>query len=122
MSENSEDLIFTKDKPVIILTVVAALFAIANVLQTFIRLRSHDFKVPVQYVVNDGSVLQTSNWYTLFSLALFSLLGTGVVIFLAYKLHKSNRVFAAGVLTVQVVLAVVTLIVSGALLGLVSKV
>lgn len=122
MSDNSDNLVFTKDKPVMIVAVVAVMLALANVLQTFIRLRSHDFKVPVQYIVNDGSVLQTSSWYTLFSLALFSLLGTGVIIFLSYRLHKSNRVFAIGVLTVQIILALVTLITSGALLGLVSKV
>jgi hypothetical protein len=122
MSENSEAVPFTKDKPVMILAVTASVLALANVLQTLIRLKSHDFKVPTQYVVSDGSVLQTSSWYTLYSLALFSLLGTGLLIFLAYRLHKSNKVFAAGVLTVQVILTMVSLIVSGALLGLVSRV
>lgn len=122
MSENTDSIPFTKDKTVMILAVVASLLSLGNVLQTFIRLRSHAFKVPTQYVVSDGSVLQTSNWYTLYSLALFSLLGTGLLIFLAYRLHKSNKVFAAGILVVQVVLAVVSLVVTGALLGLVSRV
>jgi hypothetical protein len=122
MSEHSETLSYTKDKPVIVLAILSGFLALANIIQTFVRLRSHTFKVPVQYVVNDGSVLQVSSWYTLYSLALFSVISTGIIIFLSYRLHKANRVFAAGALSVQIVLAVVTLVVSGALLGLVSKV
>lgn len=122
MSETTAPVPFTKDKAPMILAITAGILALANVLQTFIRLRSHAFKVPVQYVVSDGSVLQTSNWYILYSLALFSILGTVTILFLAYRLHKRNAMFATGVLAVQVVVAIISLVVSAALLGLVSRV
>ena len=113
---------FTKDKPVIILAIVGGLLALAQVLVVLIRLSSHDFKVPVQYIVNDGSVLQTSSWYTLYSLALVAALGAGVSIFLAHRIHKTNRVLALGVLITSAVIGVIGLLVANALLGLVSRV
>ncbi len=113
---------FTKDKPVIILAVVSGLLALAQVIVVFVRLSSHDFKVPVQYIVNDGSVLQTSSWYTLYSLALVAALGAGASIYLAHRIHKTNRVLAAGVLITSVVIGVVGVLVAYALLGLVSRV
>jgi hypothetical protein len=113
---------FSKDKPVVILAVLSGLLAFINTAATLARLKSHDFKVPVQYIANDGSVLQTSSWYTLYSLAIFSVLSAGVGIFIAHKLHKSSAVFATGLLIVQVVLSIVALLVSSALLGLVSRV
>ena len=119
---NDTKLAFTKDNPVMILAVLSGVLAFVNVVMVLVRLRSHDFKVPVQYIVNDGSVLQTSSWYTLYSLLLFSLLGTGVVIFLAHRLHKSNKFFAVGILAVQVIIGITSLLATGALLGLVSKV
>lgn len=122
MKEAADPVIFTRDKPVMVLVIVSGLLAALNVLLTLIKLRPHDFKVPVQYIVNDGSVLQTASWYTLYSLALFSLLGAGATIFIAHRIHKGNRVFATGILVVYLLVAVVTLLVTWALLGLVSRV
>lgn len=122
MEKNIESLPFIKDKPMIVLSVVNGFLAFATVMVVFVRLRSNDFKVPVQYVVHDGSVLQTSSWFTLYSLALFAILATGSTIFFAMKLHKSNRLFAGGVLAVYVVVALFSLLVTYALLELVSKV
>lgn len=122
MEKVTEPVQFTKDKPVIILAVICGVLAFSNLVLTFVRLKSHDFKVPVQYIVNDGSVLQTSSWYSLYSIALFSLLGAGAVIFVAHRLHKGNRLFAIGILTVYVVIAIVSLLVTNALLGLVGAV
>ena len=122
MEKTTENLSFTKDKPVIILAVICGVLAFSNLILSLIRLNSHDFKVPVQYIVNDGSVLQTSSWYTLYSIALVSILGAGAVIFLAQRLHKANRLFAAGVLAIYVFICVVSLFVTYALLGLVGRV
>lgn len=122
MEKISEPIPFAKDKPIMILTVVSGILAGLNVILTLVRLGSHDFKVPVQYVVNDGSVLQTSTWYSLYSLALFSILGAGMTIFLAHRLHKGNRVFAAGILIVYIVTGLVSILTTGALLGLVDRV
>jgi hypothetical protein len=87
-----------------------------------IRLKSHDFKVPVQYIVNDGSVVQSSSWYSLYSLALIALFGAVASIFLAYRLHKGNRIFAIGLLVIYIVIALFGFLISNALLGLVSRV
>jgi hypothetical protein len=122
MEKNILDLRFTKDKPVMVLAVISGMLAFLNVILTFARLRSNDFKVPVQYVVHDGSVLQTSNWYSLYSLALFSVLSAGAMIFLAHRLHKANRLFAAATLAVYIVIGLVTLLATNALLGLVGRV
>ncbi len=115
-------LLFTRDKPAISLAIVSGVLAFANLVITLVRLRSNDFKVPVQYIVNDGSVLQRSSWFTLYSLALFSILSTAVIIFIAHKIHKGNRLFAIGILAVYVVVAIVAILVTNALLRLVSTV
>ena len=122
MEKLSEPTPFIKDKPVMVITVINCVLAALNLILTVVRLRSHDFKVPVQYIVNDGTVLQTSNWYSLYSLALFSVVGVMVTTLLAIRLHKGNRVFANGTLLAYTVVAVMSLLVTNALLGLVSKV
>lgn len=122
-SKNTDaSIMFTKDKPAIILAVVSGVLAFLNVVLTFVLLRSHDFKVPVQYVVNDGSVLQTSSWYSLYSLALFSLLSAVATIFIAHRLHKGNRLFSIGILVIYCIVGVFTLLSTYALLNLVSTV
>lgn len=113
---------FSKDKPVLFVAMLNGLVAFFVLLTVLLRLRSHDLKVPVQHIVNDGSVLQTASWYSLYSLALISLLGTGAVLFLAQQLHKGNRLFALGTLISYLVINVFGLLVTIALLGLVSKV
>ncbi len=122
MEKTTEPVQFTKDKPVTVLIVANAAVSFITVVATFVLLKSHDFKVPVQYIKNDGSVLHTSSWYTLYSLSLFSLLGLGAMIFIAHRLHKGNRLFAIGALAVYVVVSVVTLITTFDLLTLVSKI
>lgn len=122
MEKNTLELKFTKDKPIMILAVTSSVISVLTFLSVIIRLRSNDFKVPVQYVVHDGAVLQTSNWFSLYSLALFSVLTCGAIIFLAHRLYKGNRVFAVGVLAVYTVISVITLFVTNALLGLVGRV
>lgn len=122
MEKSTEEQIFSKDKATLSLMALNVILSVATVLTTLIGLRSHDFKIPVQYIVNDGSVLQTSNWYSLYSLALFSIVGTGVIIYLAQKLYRSNRVYSIGVLAAYSLVSVVGLSVTLALLNLVSKV
>lgn len=122
MEKLSEPIPFAKDKPVMLLAIIAGILSVINLIVTVVKLGSHDFKVPVQYVVNDGSVLQTSNWYSLYSIALFSLVGAGITIFLAHRLHKGNRLFAAGILLVYGVIALMSILVTSALLGLVGRV
>lgn len=113
---------FSKDKPALLFSALSIVFAFLSVVSVMARLRSHDFKVPVQYVVNDGSVLQTSSWYTLYSLALVAVLGTIAVIFLSHRLYKSSKIFAIGILVTYIVIQIITLLVINALLGLVSRV
>lgn len=122
METVKENPVFTKDKPMMLLAIAGGVLAFLNVVLVFARLRSHDFKVPVQYVVNDGSVLQTSNWFSLYSLALVSVLGAGAAIFLAHRIHKSSRMFATGILITYIAIALVTLLVTNALLKLVGRV
>lgn len=122
MEKTTEARLFTKDKAAMTLTIVSGALVLLNVASVFVRLRSHDFKVPVQYVVNDGSVLQTSNWLSLYSLILVSILGFAAAIYLAHQLYKASRQFAVAALAVYVVIAVFSLLVTNALLGLVGKV
>lgn len=122
MEKNIHEVKFTKDRPIMVLAVISGLLAFLNVVSVIARLRSNDFKVPVQYVVHDGSVLQTSSWYSLYSLAFFSILSAVAMIVLAHRLHKANRLFASAILAVYLVIAVIALLASNALLGLVGGV
>jgi len=122
MNKTLEPVPFVKDRVMLLLSGLNTVLVGLIVLSVFLRLRSHDFKVPVQYVVNDGSVLQTSQWYSLYSLAFFAVLsGVGVII-LAQRLHKSERNYAKVALIIFAIGAVFGLFVSNALLGLVAQV
>ena len=98
MEKNTQQTVFSKDKVALGLAAWSVFATVATILFSLVRLRSHDFKIPVQYIVNDGSVLQTSSWYSLYSLALFSLISTVVILFLAHRLHRSNRLLCLGIL------------------------
>ena len=112
----------SKDKVALGLAAWSVFATVATILFSLVRLRSHDFKIPVQYIVNDGSVLQTSSWYSLYSLALFSLISTVVILFLARRLHRSNRLLCLGILLVYGFVSSVGFLVTFALLNLVSQV
>lgn len=122
MEKTTEATPFIKDRPILILAIANALVSLLTVIITLFRLRSNDFKVPVQYIVHDGSVLQTSSWYSLYSLVFFAVLSAAGAIFFAYKLHKSNRIFAGGILAAYLIVGIFTFRVVNSLLILVSKV
>lgn len=122
MNKAPLDAPFFKDRPILLLLIGNGLLAFATVASVFVRLRSSDFKVPVQYVVNDGSVLQTSQWFTLYSIALFSVLSAVATVVLAQRLHRGERNYAQVVLIVYAVISVFGLLATNALLGLVSRV
>lgn len=113
---------FTKDRPVFALALLTGLITTATVLATVFRLKGHSAKVPVQYIVNDGSVLQTANWYSLYSIVLFAIVGTVFAIFLSRRLHASNRLFSVSVLIIYILISIVGFLVTNALLGLVGRV
>lgn len=122
MTKTLEPVPFIKDRAMLLLVAIDSLLIVSIVTVVLARLRSHDFKVPVQYVVNDGSVLQVSQWFTLYSLAVFAVL-TGVATFiLAQRLHKSERNYAIIALIIFGVSAVFGLLTTNALLGLVARV
>lgn len=122
MNKTPLDTPFFKDRAILLLLSVNTAIVFAIVVSVFVRLRSSDFKIPVQYVVNDGSVLQTSQWYTLYSLALFSVLSAVATAILAQRLHRGERNYAKVVLAVYAITAIFGLLITNALLGLVSQV
>ena len=122
MSKTLEPVPFVKDRFVLLVSAEDAVLMVLVVFSVILRLRSHDFKIPVQYVVNDGSVLQTSQWFTLYSIVLFVILsGIGTLI-LAQRLHKSERNYAVLSLLLYGIVTLFGLLITNALLGLVSQV
>ena len=122
MEEKTESIPFNKDRPVVLLAIFNTVVAFLIVFTTLIRLRSNDFKVPVQFIVHDGSVLSSSNWFSLYSLAFFAVFTTVVAIIIGMRLHKANRLFSGGVLLIHLVVLIFGLLVTNALLSLVGKV
>lgn len=122
MESKEQYLPFTKDRSVMVLAVLNSLLILVNTVVSLVRLHSHNFKIPVQYVVRDGSILQSADWYTLYSLTFFVLVGGIATILLAYRIHKGSRFFAIGILTAYFVVALMSLLIINALLGLVARV
>ncbi len=122
MSKTLEPIPFVKDRFVLLLgTVDVAIVALMS-LSVILRLRSHDFKIPVQYVVNDGSVLQTSQWFSLYSIVIFVVLSGAGKIILAQRIHKSERNYALVALLLFAIFGIFGLLITNALLGLVAQV
>ncbi len=122
MNKTAEAVPFFKDRLMTSLVALDVVMIVLVVVSVFARLRSHDFKVPVQYVVNDGSILQTSQWFTLYSFAFFAVLAGISTIILAQRIHKSERWYAAAALILFAITTFFGLLMSNALLGLVSQV
>ncbi len=122
MEEEVPQLTFTKDVVAMFLVVIDTLLILVNVISAVARLHSHAFKIPVQYMVADGSITMSSSWYSLYSLAFFVFVTGFATLFLAYSLHKRNRIFAIGILAIYFVIAIISFLVINALLGLVGRV
>lgn len=122
MSKITEPVPFVRDRAVLLLVALDFLMVSAIVASVIVRLRGHDFKVPIQYVVNDGSVLQTSSWLNLYLFVLFSVFTGVVTVVLAQRMHKSQRTFSLIILVLFAVVSVFGLLATNALLGLVSQV
>lgn len=112
---------FFRDRLVMSFVVLGSLVTLLNIGSVLFRLRSHTFKVPVQYNTADGSILQT-DWYYLYGLAIFCIFGLVASILMAHRLHKGSRWFAVGVLLLYQVVAVFSFITINALLGFVAQI
>lgn len=122
MSKQLEPVPFIRDRAILLLLVGNGLIVLVTVLSVMVRLRSHDFKVPVQYVVNDGSILQTASWVNLYTFAALSIFTGIATAILAQRMHKSQRTFSLVILILFAVVSVFGFLATNALLGLVSQV
>ncbi len=113
---------FSKDRPVVLLVVANAGLILATFFSVILRLRPNDFKIPIQFIVYDGTTIQTGNWFSLYSIVLFSIGGGIITLLLAKKLYGANRFFSLAVLAVYGVVALFTLFSVNALLTLVERV
>ncbi len=113
---------FSKDRTIVLVTVFNMGLIIASVVSVLFRLRPNDLKIPVQYVVYDGSIVQTGNWFSLYSLAFFVIAGGIVTTLLAKKMYVANKSFALTVLLTYTFVALFSLLTINALLGLVERV
>lgn len=120
--EDAKEIPFSKDYPMVILVLINSLLMLIGTLSVVLRLRPNDFKVPVQYIVHDGTIVQSGNWFSLYSLVFFILGGGIITVILASKLHKANRLFAVATLAIYTFVAVFSILAINALLGLVEKV
>lgn len=117
---SSKTVPFAKNPVAILFVAINGLVALVTVGLVVYRLRSSDFKVPGQYIANGGDV-ELTQWYSLYSLAIFALFSFFISVFIARKLYLKTEIFAWGVLICQLVLGVTGLFISNALLGLVSR-
>lgn len=122
MKESSKQVDFSKDRPTVFLVVVNLGLMLATVLSVIIRLRPNDFKIPVQYIVYNGTVVQSGNWYSLYSWVLFILAGGAATIFLAHRLYKAHKYFSSVTLALYAVVALYAFFSVNALLSLVERV
>lgn len=119
---DTKSTMFSKDKSIVILLLANFGLIVTSASVVVLRLRSNDFKVPVQYIANDGSVVQASSWYSLYSLGFFAVLSVAAIFFLAYRLYRGNPTFSKGLLGIQLVVSIITLLVINSLLSLVARV
>lgn len=122
MKKDSAPTQFSKDTSVVLLLIIDGLLMLAATLSVLLRLRPNDFRIPVQYIVYDGTVVQSGNWYSLYALAIFVLVGGGITIYLAHKLYKANRYFTMATLAAYAVVCIFSLFSINALLTLVQRV
>jgi hypothetical protein len=113
--------LFFKDRLIMAFVILGGLVSLLNVASVILRLRSHTFKVPVQYNVSDGSILQT-DWYYLYGFVIFSLFGLVASVIVAHRLYTGSRWFALGTLLLYLIVAVSSFITINALLGFVSQI
>ena len=113
---------FSKDTSVVLLLSANIVLMLLSSISVIFRLRPNDFKIPVQYIVYDGTIVQSGNWYSLYGFLFFILAGGAITIFLAHRVYKANRLFTLAVLSVYLMVSVYSLLTINALLSLVERV
>lgn len=113
---------FSKDRTIVLITVLNIGLIAASVISVVFRLRPNDLKIPVQYIVYDGSIVQTGNWFSLYSLAFFMIAGGIITTLLAKKMYAAHKSFAVATLAAYTCVALFSLLSINALLGLVERV
>lgn len=112
---------FFKDRPALLVAALAVVGMLVNTISVLARLRSHTFKVPIQYSTLDGSVIQ-ADWFHLYGIAVFTLVTGIMTIVIAYRLHKGNRWYAIATLLIYLIVATLSFLSINALLGFVSQI
>jgi hypothetical protein len=113
---------FSKDTPVVLLLILNGALVMVSILSVLLRLRPNDFKVPIQYIVYNGTVVQSGNWYSLIGFVLFLIAGAALTFVMAHRLYKANRFFTMAVLASYTMVGVFALLTINALLSLVERV
>ncbi len=113
---------FSKDTPVVLLLSANVILMVLSTISVLFRLRPNDFKIPVQYIVYDGTIVQSGNWYSLYGFLLFVVVGGGMTFYLAHRAYKANRLFSLATLSLYLVVSIYTLLTINALLSLVERV
>lgn len=122
MKKKEQPTKFSKDTPIVLLLAANVILMVASVVSVLFRLRPSDFKVPIQYIVYDGTVVQSGNWYSLYGFLLFIVVGGGMTFYLAHRVYKSNRLYSLATLAAYLVVSIYSLMTINALLSLVERV
>ncbi|HEX9679018.1 MAG TPA: hypothetical protein VGA08_00135 [Candidatus Saccharimonadales bacterium] len=107
------------DRRALWLLMISATAMLYIVVFSVLNIESREFKVPVRYSgYAEGNLSNRGEWYSLYSLPLFALLTFLINTVLSLKVHKMRPELSHGLMTLNLVVAVLIYIISRALFKL----
>ena len=107
------------DRRAVWLVVINSLATVFTLLYSVSAIDRREFKVPIRYSgYNEGSFSDRGDWYSLYAFPLFALVTFGFALILSLRVHKMRPELAQALLSFQLVVTVLTFLVSRALTSL----
>lgn len=111
---------FFRDSRAIWLLIISFGLMLLTVIFSLLNIHSQEFKVPVRYSgYFEGNLSDRDEWFTLYALPLFAVLTFILNSILSIKIHRMRPELAQTILAINIVIAILTFLVTRALLGLV---
>lgn len=111
---------FFRDGRAIWLLIAGFGLLLITILFSLLNIQSQEFKVPVRYSgYFEGNLSDRDEWFTLYALPLFAAITFTINTILSVKIHRMRPELAQALLGLNLVVAIFTLLVTRALLGLV---
>lgn len=108
---------YFQDRQLLLLSSIALTAMVAIVVRVLVSVKPYDYKVAVGYTQYGADSLSLGEWYALYETAIFAFITTVIVLLLSTRVYTVDKYLSYGIVALQLIVLMFTLVVSNALIG-----